>query len=308
MKTSILNILFLAFVIGFSSCSEENIMLYHQEEEPPIEPVQTIWLLEKINYTSNKDLGITTRNNVAFSYTDQVWKLNGIDNQSEPLIAVDYRDNEVIYSMKREISSFFYYDSLLVRIKGKRAESALHRTYRESVSEEQSYLIRTLNDSSHFTYDNDGYLKKLERYDESGSNKLTYWEEYTVTDGNITEINTSSGFKHTYTYDNTEYSTSASYCYEMPLNTVSITNGGCWLLSNLVFLSDYTGKRSKNNIIRTIITRGNDSVRYGDITYEYIYDENNLVKSIQLKGFVNEMDIPDDYVTTFSYLEKEIKE
>lgn len=281
-------------------------MLYHPEEGgEPSEPVQKIWLLEHIGYPSEDKIGIIVRNDVTFSYTDEVWILKSIDDAGGSSIKVDYRANEVVYSMKREVGSYTYYDSLLVRMnKDKFAESALHRTYREAMQQETTERQRIQNDSSYFVYDGEGYLKRLERYNVSGSQTPTYWEKYTVTNGNITEIKTSANFEYIYTYDNSEHSASAGYCYEMPLNTISISNGGCWLLTNLTFLSEYIGKRSKNNVIRTVITQ--DDIRYGDITYEYLLDENKQVASVKMLGFVNDMDIPEGYITTFSYLEKEV--
>lgn len=309
MKFLILNIILLILLPIFFSCSEENVLLYHPEEEnKPSEPIQKIWLLEHINYTSDENLGMAVRNNITFSYTDNTWKLKSIDSGSNSIIIVDYRNNEVVYSMKRQTELYTYYDSLLVRIKNERAESVLHRTYRELISLGQPSRIKTQNDSSFFTYDGDGYLKRLERYNKSGDTTPTYWEEYAVANGNINEIFTSSNFRHAYIYDNTEHSRAASFCYEMPLNTISSIKGGCWLLSNLAFLYEYTGTKSKNNIIRTIITKeGEESIRYGDITYEYVLDKNDQVSSVKMLGFVNGMDIPDNYTTTFSYLEKEVK-
>lgn len=296
----------------FFSCSEENIMLYHPEDgNEPSEPTQKIWLLEHIDYPSSDELGMIVRKDVTFSYTDMEWVLNLIQETIGNSIKVDYKDNEVIYSMKRGIGLYIYYDSLLVRINNdKFAESALHRTYRELLQEEGASKERIQNDSSYFAYDGAGYLKRLERYNVSGAQIPTYWEEYSVTNGNIIEIKTSANFRHIYTYDNLEYSIPSGYCYEMPLNTVSISKGGCWLLTNLTFLSEYLGKRSKNNVIRTVIMQDmqdEDSVRYGDITYEYSFGENKQVASVKMLGFVNDLDIPENYVTTFSYLEKEIE-
>ena len=305
MRILIFSCILLASVSILFSCSEENVMLYHPGEEEPSVPTQKTWLLEHINYTSDKDLGMVVRDNITFSYTNDIWKLKSIDNEGSNLITVDYLDNEIVYSMKRQIGLYTYYDSLLIQVKNERAESVLHRTYQELISLGQSSRQKTQNDSSYFAYDGEGYLIRLERYNKSGDTTPTYWEEYTITNGNVSKILTSSNFKHTYTYDNAAHSIAASFCYEMPLNTISSTSGGCWLLSNLPFLYEYTGTKNKNNVIRTVITKKNEeSIRYGDITYEYTIDENNQVISVKMLGFVNEMDIPDNYITTFSYLEK----
>ncbi|MFV0420524.1 MAG: hypothetical protein ACK5KT_17595 [Dysgonomonas sp.] len=296
----------------FFSCSEENIMLYHPEEgNEPSDPPQKVWLLEYIDYPSLNDLGMIVRNDISFSYADEDWTLKLIEEVGNNVIKVDYKAGEVIYSMTRNMGLYTYYDSLLVRINNdKFAESALHRTYRESAQQENASKIQMQNDSSHFTYDDMGYLKRLERYNVSGDQIPTYWEEFTVIGGNIVGIKTSANFRYIYTYDNSEHSIPAGFCYEMPLNTVSISKGGCWLLTNLTFLSEYLGKRSKNNVIRTVImqdTQDGDSVRYGDITYEYSSDENEQVASVKMLGVINSLDIPENYITVFSYLEKEIE-
>ena len=153
---------------------------------------------------------------------------------------------------------------------------------------------------------------RMDHYDYSGNNNsLSYSEEYVITDGNITEV-TSAGYHHIYTYDKTAYIKSASYVYEMPLNTISIkSRGGCWFMSSLPFLSaKYLGKSSVNNVTRTVIqkiSKGEIVSDYADIGYEYTLDENNMLSTVKLSGTVDGKSIPDDFISTFSHFGKEKK-
>jgi len=301
------------------SCSDETVMLYHPEEENPNPDPEKIWLLQHIDFPPDEELGIVVRDDATFSYTDGTWTLKSIDNSGGSFIKVDYRDKEVIFSMKNETTSAIRYDSLLLRINSNGyVESALHVTYNENTSEDGASKVQILNDSTSFIYDAQGYLKRLEGFNESGDEVPTYWENYTIDNENVKEISTSVGYKHIYTYDDLEHSISAGYCYEMRFNTISISQyGGCWLLTNLPYLSKYTGKRNKNNVIRTVIMQdadptqviqaGAEQAQYADISYSYTSDENSLVTKVKMAGYINGKDIPDDYNTVFSYLEKEVE-
>lgn len=299
----------------FLSCSDEDIRLYHPEEVVPPEPdpdpepePQKFWLLEHVDYPDGT-VGLVTRGDVTLSYSPD-YLITTIDNLNSDFIKVNYKNDLVEYSRVRESGNIIYYDSLLIKINSdKRATSALHVTYRES----QGVKVQTQNDSTYFGYNGEGYLIRMERFDQSGDLIPTYWEDYTFQGGNLTEIISSAGYKHVYTYNEQDYSLASSFAYEMPFNTLSINNwGGCWLLTNLRYLSAYLGNRSKNHVDRVLIYQnaavGQASTEYADITYDYIYDEDKQVVEVEIEGFVNGNKIPENYITTFSYIEETIEE
>lgn len=287
-------------VLLFISCSEDTVKLYHDREN-----VEHYWLLEKVQY-SNTEYGL----NKAFSYTnDDVKRI--IDIKNSDLITIDYLEGNVIsYSKIRNLGSINIYDSLLVKINGdNRAAFAYHVTYNENIANEVK--AQTQKDSTAFTYNSAGYLVQLDRYNNTDpSSDPTYWEKYTIENNNLTLIETSSNYIFNYSYDNQPYNNITAFCYEMPFNTKSLSQGGCWLLTNLSFLSEYLGKKSNNNIESIIVTQhsaagGNNQIT--NISYNYTFDENRNLIGATMSGTINTEQIPENSVISFSYLEKEKK-
>lgn len=310
MKTLTYFTLAFIFAIACFSCASEDIRLYHPEEEKPEpepepepEPVKH-WLLKHVDYPSDK-LGLVTRSDVTLSYNSEL-QIGAIDNQNSDYITINYTLDSITYAKDYKSSTSMVYDSLLVRINAtKQATSALHVTYRET----DGTKIQTQNDSTFFGYNTEGNLIRMERFNRSGDKTPTYWEDYTFTDGNLTEVLSSAGYKHIYTYNEQKYSLTSSYCYEVPFNTISISSfGGCWLLTNCRFLSNYLGKKSANNIGSVTIYKnakeGQTPELLANLNYEYLYNEYELVTEVKLTGIVNGVEIPENYTTAFSYIEK----
>jgi hypothetical protein len=306
MKSIVYSCIIVFSSVFFFSCSDDDIMLYHPEEEPST-PSKTR-LLQKVDYPEG-GLQLADRQDLTFSYTAGLL-VKQITNLQLEVLNVDYKEGWVFYSRIRQSSTENnIYDSIQVKLdKNKRAMYALHGTYIEYIDEDGNPKIEPGQvDSTAFIYDAEGYLKQLKRYSSSTSEVPTYTETRTIQNGNITEIMTSSMYKYTFTYDNQEHSIPAGFCYEMPGNTHSLIKGGCWTLANMAFLSDYLGKRSSNNVINAVITRNYEIgyVDYANISYTYTFDENELVTQVKMTGIVGETQIPDNYITTFSYIESE---
>ncbi|MDR0824161.1 MAG: hypothetical protein LBN74_03645 [Prevotella sp.] len=296
--------IFAALISIFSSCSDELIKLYHPEE---LEVFECYWLLETVTYP-NENPGFSARNGHTFTYTDDdLMKTIKSLNKKDSTIVVDYLNNKVSYSrIIRPNENMAYYDSLLIFLNAdKRAKYALHHRYTE---ENRASKIMSINDSTTFVYDAAGYMKQLNRYSFAGNvASLTYSETYTVVNGNITEVSTSDDYRFIYSYDDKVHAAPSEYCYEMPRNTFNIGTD-CWLMYNLPLFSDYMGTRSKNNVIHTEIRKINEKedILYADIRYEYSFDENELVTKATMSGVMNNKSF-ENYVTTFSYIEKEKK-
>lgn len=284
------------------SCADQDIRLYHPEEEKP-EPVKH-WLLKHVDYPDER-LGLVSRADVSLSYNTKL-EIETINNRNSDSISINYNPDYITYAREYKSGEAMVYDSLLVRINlNKQATSALHVTYREN----KGSKVQIQNDSTFFGYDAEGHLIRMERFNRSGDKTPTYWEHYTFAEGNLTEILSSVGYKHVYTYNEQVYSLTSSYCYEVPFNTISISNwGGCWLLTNCRFLSDYLGKKSVNNISSVTIYKegkGEEPTQlFASLNYEYGYDEYGLVVDVKITGSVNGSEVPENYVTKFSYIEK----
>lgn len=282
------------------SCSDEEVtMLYHPAKKPVF-----YWLLKSVNYPDGK-LGTLSQKDFTLSYNNND-SLKMIDILDSEFILVDYSDKRVSFSKWAQSNTTIVYDSMLVQLNDrKQAEYILHLSY---MGKEP-----LINDSIALFYNSEGYLIQLESYKTTDDpSSLRHTEKYTIENGNIIDVlSTTDGipiYKHTYTYDNTEHVSPAEYCYAMPYNTMAFAANECWLLNNLPFLSKYLGKKSKNNIVRTIITpltEKRESYVYGDIKYDYTYDENKMVSKVKISGTVNNNPVPDEYTTTFSYLMKE---
>lgn len=310
MKSFTYYIIFILLIFCTFSCSTDSVMLYHpQEEEPEPEP-EYYRLLKTVGYPEDNP-GFSTRYSQEFTYTDDdLMKIITSSNNNDSPIVVDYiSDSKVSYSRIIEQSTTtVYYDSLLVSLNDKKqAEYALHVRYTERTSSKETTKTISINDSTTFVYDAAGYILQLDHYDKTGvESSLNYSETYTVADGNITEVLTSKGYQFLYTYDDKEHAAPSEYCYEMPRNTFNMATT-CWLMANLPFLSDYMGTRSKNNIIQAVVTNTNNGSIYADIKYDYTFDENNLVSQIEMSGTTKNNNTFENYITTFTYIEKEKK-
>ena len=109
-----------------------------------------------------------------------------------------------------------------------------------------------------------------------------------------------------YTYDDKEYAAPSDYCYEMPRNTFNMAST-CWLMASLPFLSEHMGTKNKNNIIQAEIIQMEGERKYADIKYNYTFDENNLVSQIVMSGTTKYNKTFENYITSFSYIQKEKK-
>lgn len=286
----------------FTSCSDD-VKLYHPMEDPEIK-----WLLKTVDYPEENP-GFTTRLSQTFSYTDdeQVTKITN-PSATDSLLKMDYKPNKISLSRLTKASSTTTYDSLILKLNDKmQTVYALHVTYRQQEGKEKT---KNNDDSTVFVYDAAGYLIQFDRYSYTGNNSsLSHTEKHTIVDGNITEINITSGrtsYKYTFTYDDKEHAIPAEYCYEMPLNVSGLS--GCWLFTNMPFLSEYFGKRNKNNVIHMTGERivNEASTPYGDIAYKYTFDENNLVTKVEMSGTSRTGTKFDNFTTSFWYDKKEI--
>lgn len=309
MKLFNYTIIFSFFFLLFSSCSNESIMLYHERPpEPPVVVPEYYWLLEEINYP-DENTDFTDRNDQKLTYTenDLMRTINGAGKSDYPII-IDRMGNKISYSRIRESGTITYYDSLLMMLNDKKQiDYALHVIYSERQSTNGTSKTRTQNDSTVFKYDAAGYVIKMDHYDYSGKDtSLSYSETYTIKDGNVTEIVTSKGYRFAYTYDDLPHAAPSEYCYEMPRNTFNMATT-CWFMTNIPFLSEFTGTRSKNNIVGVVITderKEGAPSNYADIKYEYTFDKNKLVSEIKMSGVVKKKEFKD-LKTSFSYLRKE---
>jgi hypothetical protein len=291
-------ILLIVFVL---SCNDE-VKLYHPLEEPEVR-----WLLKTVDYPADNP-GFTSRLDPTFFYTDdeQVMKITN-PGTVDSLLKIDYKPNEVAVSRLRRSGTTTTYDSLILKLNDKKqTEYALHVTYSQW---DGGAKVKSNDDSTTFVYDAAGYLVQFDRYSYTGnSSSLSHTEKRTIVDGIITDIEISSGlttYKYTYTYDDREYADPAKYCYEMPYNTAL---SGCWLFTNMPFLTEYFGKGSKNNVVRAVAERtmNGNTTPYGDVTYQYTFDENNLVTKVEMSG-TSRNNVPfKGLVISFSYYKKEI--
>jgi len=287
-------------------------MLYHPEPEPV--PPTIIYLLDTVDYPEDK-FGLIDRGDLAFEY-DENDVMKSIETIDSETYNIDSLENDLIaYSRTRESGSSLVYDSLLIQLDNTgKALYSRHVTYSTTVGSENPPR-RSQNDSIHFTYDGAGYLIKMESFSVAGDEKPRYTEEYTIENGNRTAItavraNTGETHIHNYTYDNTDYNTVAKYNYGMPFNTNSQSLAGCIMVSNLVYFSDYLGKPNKNNVAGLTISKTIKEVTtpYADIAYQYTFDEETgLLSQTKITGTVNEKTLPEGYITSFHYLEKEIE-
>lgn len=303
MKSVIYSLTTTLFLFCIASCSDD-VKLYHPIEEPEIK-----WLLETVDYPKENP-GFTTRYSQTFFYTDdeQVTKITN-PSTTDTLLKKDYSLNKISLSRITKSSSATTYDSLILKLNDKmQAEYALHVTYSQ---QEGRNKTKSNDDSTTFVYDAAGYLIQFDRYSYTGNNSsLSHTQKHTIIDGNIAEINITYGrtttYKYTYTYDDKEHAIPAEYCYEMPLNVSGLS--GCWLFTNMPFLSEYFGKRNKNNVIHMTGERTVNEVvtPYGDISYQYTFDENNLVKQVEMSGTSRTGIKFENFITGFSYYKKEI--
>lgn len=300
-------LLFFAF---FLSCSENDLMLYHPKTEPEHgpNPPKVVYLLDTIDYPLNK-FGLADRGDLVFGYNENDGMIS-IETINGDFYKIDTLDNIVAYSKLRENSTSISYDTLLIRLDNAgKAVSARHVTYNKNISSGVS--DRSQNDSVHFTYNSSGYLVKMESFSVAGSKTSRYAEEYTIENGNIKGIeamNSRSAViaSYTYTYDDTEYNPVSKYGYEMPYNTHSLKTASCILVTNLVYISDLLGKKNKNNVSGLVIHK--DKEEYANIFYNYTIDkETGLLIQSKISGTVNGKELPDDYVTAFSYMKKVVK-
>lgn len=291
-------------ILALSSCTDE-LKLYHEKEEPQIK-----WLLKTVGYP-DENPGFTSRPIQTFYYTDDdlVNKIKNPTNDS--LLKIDYKADRISLSRMAEYSNYTLHDSIILVLNTqKQAKYALHVRYYEYQNGQKT---KNTDDSTIFTYDAEGYMIQFDRYSVTGvSQEPSHTEKYTIVDGNLTESNLTTGqtrYRYTYTYDDLEHAIPAEYCYDMPRNTSVLT--GCWFFTNMPFLSDYFGKRSKNNIIRTVTERSlrnEDFAPYGNTTYEYTFDENNLVTAVKMSGVSKTNNEFVGLTTTFSYYKIEIYE
>ncbi|MDR1706560.1 MAG: hypothetical protein LBR46_00985 [Prevotella sp.] len=302
MKSVIYCLYTILFLFFIASCSD-NVKLYHPIEEPEVK-----WLLKTVDYPEENP-GFTTRYSQTFFYTDdeQVTKITN-PSTTDSLLKMDYKPSKISLSRITKSSSTTTYDSLILKLNDKmQTEYALHVTYRQQEGKDKT---KSNDDSTTFVYDAAGYLIQFDRYSYTGNNSsLSHTETHTIVDGNITEINIISGrtsYKYTYTYDDKEHAIPAEYCYEMPLNVSGLS--GCWLFTNMPFLSEYFGKRNKNNVIHMTGERIiNEAITpYGDISYKYTFDENNLVTQVEMSGISRSETKFENFTTSFSYYKKEI--
>lgn len=272
-------------------------------EEPEIK-----WLLKTVEYPTENP-GFTTRLSQTFFYTDdeQVVEIKN-PSMTDSLLTIDYKPNEIALSRLTKSGTTLTYDSLILKLNDKnQTEYALHVTYRQQEGKEKT---KNNDDSTVFVYDAAGYMIQFDRYSYTGNNSsLSHTVKQTITDGNITEINITQGrnvYKYTYTYDDKKHLIPAEYCYEMPLNISGLS--GCWLFNNMPFLSEYFGKRNKNNVTHVIGERivNETATPYGDIAYKYTIDENDLVTQVEMSGTSRTGNLFENYITSFSYYKKEI--
>ncbi len=295
--------------IFFLSCVDESIeMYYHPEKEP-----EYYWLLEKVAYPES-NFEILARKDFTLSY-DKNDSLKKIDILNGDYIAVDYNENTVSFSKVDQRGDDVLFDSILVALNNKKqAEYILHLCYIEKKTESGYSKYKSIDDSLALFYDNEGYITRLESYSVSGKpSSLRYTETYKTDNGNLVEVvskNKKNTYKYIYTYDETSSDSRAVFCCEMPFNnTMMHVTNNCWLMKNLPFLSKYLGTKSKNNIIRTRIIdqSSNNEKLYAEINYDYSFNKNKLVNQIKVSGIINGSTIPNDYITTFTYLQKEKK-
>lgn len=294
---------FSVFLLNFllTSCDDDDVKLYHPWEEPEVR-----WFLKTVDYP-DENPGFTTRLDQTFFYTEdeQVTKISN-PSKTDSVSKMDYMPDRVSLSRLTKSGTTTTYDSLILKLNDKRqTEYALHLTYREQEGREKS---RSNYDSTVFVYDAAGYMIQFDRYTGTNSNS-THTAKHTIVNGNITQIDITYGrtlYKYVYTYDDKEHANPAEYCYEMPFNVSGLT--GCSLFTYMSFLTDYFGTRSKNNVIRVIAERssGTDITPYGDITYKYTFDENDLVTKVEMSGTSRSNRVFENYVTSFVYDKKEI--
>ena len=311
MKFSTHCTILISLTIFLFSCTDEDVtMLYHPEKE-----AKSYWLLEHVDYPEEK-LGILFPKDFTLSYNDND-SLKAIDVSGSEPITINYSDKTVSLSKLKKSGTTIVYDSILVHLNNNRhAEYILHRSYTQRDSETNISKYKSIDDSLALYYNTEGYLIQLESYGTTGKpSSLRLTEKYKIENGNITEIlstkHNTPTYRYTYMYDNTEHILPVEYCHEMPYNTMTLSTNGCWLMDNLPFVSKFLGKKSKNNIIQTIIKQigeKEESNVYADIKYDYTYNDNNMVSKVKILGTVNNKLVTDDYTIAFSYLEKAKKE
>jgi len=303
MRSIVFCLSFFISIFLLISCSDD-VKLYHPWEDPEVK-----WLLETVDYP-DENPGFTSRLDQTFFYTDDDMVTKIVNpSLTDSLLKMDYATNKVSLSrIRKSGTSTITYDSIILKLNDKNQTLyALHVTYSETDEREK---WKSNDDSTTFVYDAQGYMTLMTRYSRtSDPTSVSHIEDRKIENGNIVETVLTTGqtkYKYTYTYDDKEHAIPAEYCYEMPSNISALS--GCWTFTNLPFLSEYLGKRSNNNVVRVVAERviGGDSTPYGDITYKYTFDENDLVTDVEMSGLSKSNNQFENYITSFSYYKKEI--
>lgn len=270
---------FIIIIFSFFSCSEKDVALYHPS--PGIGP----FFVEEVKYPATIT-GLVSRANQAITYNSND-KIATIKDLFTSLISVQYQGDKIYYTRTGSEGL----DRLIISL---------------NTNDQIKYAIHEVNGAKHdstvFVYDQSAYFVELKHF---VNDNLIYSEQRTITNGNVTEINTSSGYQYLYTYDNSEFDPVTNFCIESPLNTITLQQEICWFLSSLPFVSEYLGEKNKNNVsqVKINLTKNSSVTPYATINYQYILNDDNLIGQAKMTGSCNGNPFTD-VVTSFGYWDK----
>lgn len=308
MKSIIYFALTMLFALSFFSCSEDNVMLYHDKEEPiePPKPVD-VWLLTQVSHTKEGTLPYS-RSDIALFY-DGEDRINEFGNVGAVTnTAIQYLDNGIIITKSSTSGNVSTYDTIHIAFNAqKQAKYAVHTTYSKRSLASGERVDLTNLDSTVFVYGSEDYLTQMIHYKiRNNEYYVSYEETFSVNAGNVTEMINNAGERYTYTYNQEDHKHESEFCHEMPRN-VNSAYSKCWTLQLLPIISDYLGKKSKNNVSSVNIEypQGTSiSNKYTKIIYDYIYDDNQLMDRAKMSGLISGNTPFDNSIMTFTHTKK----
>lgn len=293
MKLIINNLTALLILLSFMSCSESSVMYYHDGEDNSGAAYQLV----EVDYPQ-EDIMPYSRDNQILTY-DNAGRIKTIDMKTSKIVAtIEYKTDSIVIFMNTSngLSNKVYYAVLNEKklIDHLVCTSPLNEMQKDSIS---------------FKYDAQGYLMKNSFYEqvENVGYDLKFEQNYKITDGNITEVNTSSGNKYIYIYDNRKHVPASEYCYAMPKAVYQDQDFS--LVSLLPVLYEYMGTKSENNVIHLDVEQVNKQLNtlqtdFSKVNYDYTYSSIGLLEAIDMTGAMNNNKTFEKLATVFSYIKK----
>ena len=274
MKFQKFSLLSLTLILLFlSACSSE-------DSPKPDQP-------ETIDPATQKLVSITfpTSSNMAYMADKQEFKYDDKNriNLIGSYYSITYVNDDLIETrnLGDNVSNADLENKTSIILKNKNISSIISNTiFRRTTGE--IYSIE--RDSSVYTYDNE-YIAKIVKYhkmsiDGDGQYRLDKQVDFTVTDGNITQIKTleyGEEVVSNYTYDSSPNIFMGDIAYETPVSKVD----GYEILTH-----DKLGKRNKNNVIsvENVFIETPFQKSYKTVNFKRNLDKSGRISEIILSG------------------------